>query len=293
MPELPDVALYLEALEARIVGHTLEQVRIKSPFLLRTFEPPLAAAHGKRVVRLARLGKRIAIGLEDQFWLLIHLMIAGRLHWKEAGAKLPGKYALAAFDFDHGTLTLTEAGAKRRAALYFLAGDDALAAHDPGGIDVLAAPTEEFVAAIQRENHTLKRVLTDPHVLSGIGNAYSDEILHRARLSPFAQSQKLDAGEIGRLHEAVRQVLAEWLDRLREQAGGEFPQKVTAFHPQMAVRGRFGQPCPVCSAPVQRIRYADHETNYCPGCQTGGHILADRSLSRLLKDAWPRHLDEL
>jgi formamidopyrimidine-DNA glycosylase len=293
MPELPDVALYLEAIDARIVGHVLEQVRLKSPFLLRTFDPPLSAVHGKRVVRLARLGKRIAIGLEGQLWLVIHLMIAGRLHWKPAGAKLPGKMALAAFDFDNGTLTLTEAGAKRRAALYLVAGDDALAAHDPGGIDVFSATPELFAAALQRENHTLKRVLTDPHVLSGIGNAYSDEILHRAHLSPFAQSQKLSAADLERLHVAVREVLAEWLARLREQANGAFPEKVTAFHPEMAVHGRFRQPCPVCAAPVQRIRYADHETNYCPGCQTGGQILADRSLSRLLKDSWPRHLDEL
>lgn len=293
MPELPDIALYLEALDARIVGHTLEQVRLKSPFLLRTFDPPLNAVHGKRVVRLARLGKRIAIGFEGDLWLVIHLMIAGRLHWKPAGAKLPGKMALAAFDFDNGALTLTEAGAKRRAALHLVAGDEAMAAHEPGGIDVFSATSEQFAAALKRENHTLKRVLTDPRVLSGIGNAYSDEILHRARLSPFAQSQKLSAADIERLHAAVRQVLCEWLARLRNQAGGQFPEKVTAFHPEMAVHGRFGQRCPVCAAPVQRIRYADHETNYCPGCQTGGQILADRSLSRLLKDAWPRHLDEL
>jgi len=293
MPELPDIALYLEAIDARIVGHTLEQVRLKSPFLLRTFDPPLHAVHGRRVARLARLGKRIAIGFEGDLWLVIHLMIAGRLHWKPAGAKLPGKMVLAAFDFDNGTLTLTEAGAKRRAALHLVAGDEAMAAHDPGGIDVFSATSEQFAAALKRENHTLKRVLTDPRVLSGIGNAYSDEILHRARLSPFAQSQKLSAADIDRLHAAVRQVLCEWLARLRNQAGGQFPEKVTAFHPEMAVHGRFGQRCPVCAAPVQRIRYADHETNYCPGCQTGGQILADRSLSRLLKDAWPRHLDEL
>jgi len=293
MPELPDVALYIEALEARIVGQRLEQVRIKGPFLLRTFDPPLAAAEGKRVERLARVGKRIAIGLEDRLWLVIHLMIAGRLHWKAAGAALAGNAALAAFDFSNGTLTLTEAGAKRRAALWLLAGEEALAALDPGGIDVLAATPAEFAAALTRENHTLKRVLTDPRVLSGIGNAYSDEILHRARLSPFAQSQKLDGEAIARLHAATREVLNEWLVRLREQAGGAFPEKVTAFHDEMAVHGRYGKPCPVCGAPVQRIRYATNETNYCPGCQTEGKILADRSLSRLLKDAWPRHLDEL
>jgi formamidopyrimidine-DNA glycosylase len=293
MPELPDITVYLEALERRIAGERLERVRVHSPFLLRTFDPPLEAAAGKRVVGLRRLGKRIAIGLEDELWLVLHLMIAGRLHWREPGAKLAGKYNLAAFDFAAGSLVLTEAGAKRRAALFLLRGAAALRAQDRGGLDVFAATAEEFAVALQRENHTLKRVLTDPTVLDGIGNAYSDEILHRAHLSPFAQSRKLSSEEIERLLVSTRAVLSEWMERLREQAGGDFPEKVTAFRPEMAVHGRFGKPCPACGAPVQRIRYADNETNYCPGCQTGGKILADRSLSRLLKDAWPRHLDEL
>ncbi|MBI2826076.1 MAG: formamidopyrimidine-DNA glycosylase [Planctomycetia bacterium] len=293
MPELPDITVYIEALVRRIVGQRLEGVRINSPFLVRSFAPPLEAATGRSVRELRRLGKRIAIGLDDELWLVLHLMIAGRLHWKPRGAKLAGKHALAAFDFAEGTLLLTEAGAKRRAALYVVQGEEALRGHNPGGLEVLTATRDEFQAALQRESHTLKRTLTDPTVLSGIGNAYSDEILHRARLSPLALTQKLARDEIDRLHAAVLDVLREWIDRLRSEVGDEFPENVTAFRPAMAVHGRFGKPCPACGAPVQRIRYADNETNYCPGCQTGGKILADRSLSRLLKDDWPRHLDEL
>ncbi|HXY35913.1 MAG TPA: DNA-formamidopyrimidine glycosylase family protein [Planctomycetaceae bacterium] len=293
MPELPDITVYIEALERRILGQTLLKVRLNSPFLLRTYEPPLSAAEGKRVGQLKRIGKRIAIGLEDDLWLVLHLMIAGRLHWKNSGTKLAGKQNLAAFDFATGTLTLTEAGAKRRAGLWLLQGELALAELDPGGLEVLSATFEQFETALKRENHTLKRALADPHSFSGIGNAYSDEILHAAQLSPLAQTQKLTPQESRRLFEAVRDVLIEWADRIRAQAGDAFPEKVTAFRPEMAVHGRFGKPCPVCGAPVQRIRYADNETNYCPRCQTGGRILADRSLSRLLKDDWPRSLDEL
>ncbi|HEV8070761.1 MAG TPA: DNA-formamidopyrimidine glycosylase family protein [Planctomycetaceae bacterium] len=293
MPELPDIVVYLEALERRIVGQLLLNVRVNSPFLVRTFEPPLSVAEGKRVSELRRIGKRIAIGLEGDLWLVLHLMIAGRLHWKPAGSKLVGKQNLAAFDFETGTLTLTEAGSKRRAGLWLLQGAAALAELNPGGLEVLSASFEQFEMELKRENHTLKRALSDPRSFSGIGNAYSDEILHGAQLSPLAQTQKLTPKETRRLFDAVRDVLAEWTDRLREQAGDNFPEKVTAFRPEMAVHGRFGKPCPVCGAPVQRIRYADNETNYCPRCQTGGRILADRSLSRLLKNDWPRSLDEL
>jgi formamidopyrimidine-DNA glycosylase len=293
MPELPDITVYVETLKRRIVGRRLERVRVNGAFLLRTFEPPIEAAAGKRVLRVKRLGKRIALGLEDELWLVVHLMIAGRLHWKPAGARLAAKRDLAAFDFENGTLLLTEAGAKRRAALYLVQGSHALAAHDPGGLDLLSATADEFTTALRRDNHTLKRALTDPHVIDGIGNAYSDEILHRARLSPFAMTAKLPPEAFARLFAAARDVLSEWIERLRRQAGDEFPEGVTAFRPEMAVHGRFGKPCPRCGAPVQRIRYADNETNYCPGCQTNGRILADRSLSRLLRDAWPRHLDEL
>jgi formamidopyrimidine-DNA glycosylase len=293
MPELPDITIYLEALERRILGQKLDGVRIGSPFVLRTFEPPLQSVAGKTVRELRRLGKRIALGLEDDLWLVLHLMIAGRLHWKPRGARLAGKHSLAAFDFPDGTLLLTEAGSKRRAALYLVQGTDALAQHDPGGLDVFSASREEFEAALRRENHTLKRSLTDPHLFSGIGNAYSDEILHSARLSPLLLTQKLTSEEAERLWVATQRVLREWVDRLRAQTADGFPEKVTAFRPEMAVHGRFGKPCPVCGAPVQRIRYADNETNYCPGCQTGGRVLADRSLSRLLKDDWPRHIDEL
>ncbi|HET6324833.1 MAG TPA: DNA-formamidopyrimidine glycosylase family protein [Planctomycetaceae bacterium] len=293
MPELPDITVYLEALERRIGGQVLRAIRVNSPFLVRTFEPPLSAAEGKRVRELRRIGKRIAIGLQGDLWLVLHLMIAGRLHWKNAGAKLAGKQNLAAFDFDEGTLTLTEAGSKRRAGLWLLEGAAALAELDPGGLEVLSATFKQFASELKRENHTLKRALADPRSFSGIGNAYSDEILHRAQLSPLAQTQKLSGEETARLFDAVKTVLIEWTDRLRAEAGDNFPEKVTAFRKEMAVHGRFGKPCPVCGAPVQRIRYADNETNYCPRCQTGGRILADRSLSRLLKNDWPRSLDEL
>jgi formamidopyrimidine-DNA glycosylase len=293
MPELPDITIYLEALERRILGERLEAVRIGSPFVLRTFDPPLEAVRARVVRQLRRLGKRIAIGLEDELWLVVHLMIAGRLHWKPPAARLSGKFQLAAFDFAAGTLLLTEAGAKRRAALYLVRGESGLAEHDPGGIDVFSANGDDFRAALCRRNHTLKRALTDPRIFSGIGNAYSDEILHRARLSPLALTQKLSAAGIEQLRAAMQAVLGEWIARLRDEAGDDFPERVTAFRPQMAVHGRYGKPCPVCGAPIQRIRYADNETNYCPGCQTGGKILADRSLSRLLRDDWPRHLDEL
>lgn len=293
MPELPDITVYIEALEKRLVGQRLDKVRIQSPFLLRTFDPPLEAAEGKAVVQIRRLGKRIALGLESELWLILHLMIAGRLHWKPPGAKLAGKLRLAAFDFATGSLVLTEAGSKRRASLYLVQGEDALALHKPAGLEPLSATFAEFHRQLIVENHTLKRALTDPQFFSGIGNAYSDEILHRARLSPLAMTQKLPMEDVSRLREATREVLEEWITRLREQAGDDFPEKVTAFRPEMVVHGRFGKPCPLCGAPVQRIRYADREINYCPGCQTKGKILADRSLSRLLKDDWPRHLDEL
>jgi formamidopyrimidine-DNA glycosylase len=293
MPELPDITIYVEAIERRIVGQTLVAVRIRSPFLVRTFDPPLEAVHGKNVREIRRLGKRIAVGLDQELWLVLHLMIAGRLHWKPRSAKLSGKLALAALDFSNGTLLLTEAGTKRRAALYLVRGEEALRAQDPGGLEVLSATCAEFQTVLRQRNHTLKRALTDPHLFSGIGNAYSDEILHRARLSPIALSLKLTADEVKRLFAATRDVLSEWVERLREETGDGFPEKVTAFRPGMAVHGRFGKPCPVCGAPVQRIRYADNETNYCPGCQTEKRILADRSLSRLLKNDWPRHLDDL
>jgi formamidopyrimidine-DNA glycosylase len=293
MPELPDITIYVEALERRIKGARLEAVRIHSPFLLRTFDPPLDAAEGKQVREIRRIGKRIVLGLDDELWLVLHLMIAGRLHWKTRGVKLSGKLALAAFDFANGTLLLTEAGSKRRASLYLLRGEEALRACDPGGIEPLTATFADFHAILTRQNQRVGRALTDPRYFSGIGNAYSDEILHRARLSPLALTQKLAKGECQRLYAAVRETLLEWIERLRAEVGDGFPEKVTAFRPGMAVHGRFGEPCPVCGAPVQRIRYADNETNYCPRCQTGGRILADRSLSRLLKDDWPRHLDEL
>jgi formamidopyrimidine-DNA glycosylase len=292
MPELPDVTVYLEALERRILGARLERVRLLTPFVLRSVDPPLSAAAGKSVVGFRRLGKRIVIALQDDLFLVIHLMIAGRLHWRPAGARPPGKIGLAAFDFSTGTVILTEAGTKRRASLEVVRGESALGQHDPGGLDVFAAPLEAFHAALVAENHTLKRVLTDPRVLSGIGNAYSDEILHRARLSPVKQSQALDEEEIRRLWDATRTVLTEWIERLRQEAGDEFPEGVTAFRPAMAVHGRYAKPCPQCGAPVQRIVYADNETNYCARCQTGGRLLADRSLSRLLHRDWPKTVDE-
>ncbi|NIQ39733.1 MAG: formamidopyrimidine-DNA glycosylase [Proteobacteria bacterium] len=293
MPELPDIEIYIEALQKRILGHTLQNVRLRSPFLLRTAEPPMSTVGGKRVEALRRLGKRIAIGLQDELWLILHLMIAGRLHWHEQGLPRLGKRSLVAFDFSTGTLTLTEAGSKKRASLHLVYGKDGLHTHDPGGLEVLEANLETFHAAITRKNHTIKRALTDPRLLSGIGNAYSDEILHRARLSPVALSQKLGAKKIERLYHATRETLIEWIDRLRIDAGEGFPEKVTAFRDGMKVHGRYGNPCPDCGAPVQRIRYATNETNYCPRCQTGGRLLADRALSRLLKKDWPRSLEEL
>ncbi len=289
MPELPDIAVYLAALEKRILGRVLDRVRLNNPFLLRTVEPPLAGFGGRRVTALRRLGKRLAFGFEHDAWLVIHLMIAGRLHWHDApGTPLKGRAALAGFDFENGTLVLTEAGTQRRAALHAVASSPELARHDPGGLEVLESPAEAFAAALTRENHTLKRALTDPRLFSGIGNAYSDEILHAARLSPVQLTRNLKPAEIARLHTATRETLALWTHRLLEACGDGFPGKVTAFHPQMAAHGRFGKPCPVCGATIQRIRYAENETNYCPTCQTGGKLLADRGLSRLLKEDWPR-----
>ena len=293
MPELPDITVYMEALEARLAGRKLETAKIAHPFLLRTVDPPLSSLYGRKVVALRRVGKRIAIGFEGDAWLVLHLMIAGRLHWFAAGKRASPRAALAAFTFESGTLTLTEAGTKRRASLHVFDSSAALAAHDPGGLEVLEAPFEEFRARLTAGNHTLKRALTAPRTFSGIGNAYSDEILHRAGLSPVALTQKLDEPALRRLYDAIRSVLPEWTARLRAAAHGEFPEKVTAFHPDMAVHGRYGLPCPVCGTAVQRIRYADNETNYCPRCQTGGKLLADRALSRLLKSDWPKTVDEL
>jgi formamidopyrimidine-DNA glycosylase len=291
MPELPDVTVYLEALRPRVEGQVLQCVRLASPFLLRTVEPPLVAVEGQRVVGLRRLGKRLVMCFPDELFLVLHLMIAGRLHWKPPGAKVPGKVGLAAFDFPAGALILTEAGGTKRASLHIVRGEAALSGHDPGGLEVLEADREAFRAALVKENHTLKRALTDPHLFSGIGNAYSDEILHAARLSPLALTHRLDDEEITRLFQAIRRTLLDWTERLRRQTGDGFPEKVTAFRPGMAVHGRFRQPCPVCGTAVQRIVYADNETNYCPRCQTGGRVLADRSLSRLLKEDWPRLIE--
>jgi formamidopyrimidine-DNA glycosylase len=293
MPEIPDIVVYLESLRTRIEGQTLERVRLASPFLLRSVEPPLRSVEGKKFVGLRRLGKRIVVALEPDLFLVLHLMIAGRLHWKPPGTRPPGKVGLAAFDFAPGTLTLTEAGTKKRASLHIVCGEADLATHNPGGLEVFTADVTAFGAALCKENHTLKRALTDPRLFSGIGNAYSDEILHRARLSPLALTRRLGESEIASLFEATRQTLQEWIDRLRLEAGDAFPEKVTAFRKGMAVHGRFGQPCPVCGTTVQRIIYAENETNYCPRCQTNGKVLADRSLSRLLKDDWPRSLEEL
>jgi formamidopyrimidine-DNA glycosylase len=293
MPELPDITVYIEAIERRVIGRRLNGVRIHAPFVLRTFDPPIDMVNGREVREIQRLGKRIAMRLDEELWLVLHLMIAGRLHWKPSGTRLAGKYSLAAFDFETGSLVLTEAGSKRRAALHLVRGQEALRAHDPGGLELIPATLDQFSAVLCSRNHTLKRALTDPGLFSGVGNAYSDEILHRARLSPLALSQKINTGDVERLYTAAREVLIGWIERLRAETGDDFPEKVTAFRPGMAVHGRFGEPCPVCSAPVQRIRYADNETNYCPRCQTGGRILADRSLSRLLKDDWPRNLDDL
>jgi formamidopyrimidine-DNA glycosylase len=293
MPELPDILLYLHALRPRIVGHHIRAVRVASPFLLRSVDPPLSSVEGRRIVGLHRLGKRIAIEAEDEVFLVFHLMIAGRFRWKDPGARIPGKVGLLALDFDHGTLILTEAGSKRQASLHVVQGRDALARHDPGGLEVLDSDLAGFAAALRRDNHTLKRALTDPHLFSGIGNAYSDEILHAARLSPFKQTATLSDEEVRRLFEATRRTLTQWIDRLQRETGDVFPEKVTAFRGGMAVHGRYGQPCPDCGSPVQRIVYASNEANYCASCQTGGRLLADRSLSRLLREDWPRTLDEL
>jgi formamidopyrimidine-DNA glycosylase len=293
MPELPDITVYLERLRPRIEGQVLQKVDLVSPFLLRSVEPPLAEFVGQPIRGLRRLGKRIVWCFDGERFLVLHLMIAGRLHWKPPGAKLPGKIALAAFRFAEGTLTLTEASSKKRASLHLVRGSAALAQHDPGGLDVLAADLDGFVTALRRENHTLKRALTDPRLFDGIGNAYSDEILHAAGLSPLALTHRLDHAEVARLFEATWRTLIDWTERLRREVGDGFPEKVTAFREGMAVHGRFGQPCPICGAAVQRIVYAENETNYCPGCQTGGKILADRSLSRLLRDDWPRTIEEL
>jgi formamidopyrimidine-DNA glycosylase len=293
MPELPDVNVYVEHLSRRLVGQALRGVRLKSPFLLRTFAPPLASAFGKHVVGVRRLGKRIVLGLEDDLFLVLHLMIAGRLHWKAPGAPMGGKLVLASFDFEPGTLQLTEASTKKRASLHLVKGVESLTQFERGGIEVETASLDEFRAALQREVHTVKRALTDPTLFSGIGNSYSDEILHAARLSPVKRTTQLADDEIARLYEATRRTLALWTDRLREQTKDTFPEKVTAFREEMAVHGRYGKPCPDCGTPVQRIVYAENETNYCPHCQTGGKLLADRALSRLLREDWPKSLDEL
>ena len=293
MPELPDVVVYIEALEKRILGQKLESVRIVSPFLLRTVDPPLESAYGKTVTRLRRVGKRIAIGVEGDLWLVLHLMIAGRLHWRARGAKVSKPRGLAAFDFPNGSLVLTEAGSQKRASLHIVTGETGLRELDPGGLEVLETDLERFAAALTSANHTLKRALSDPRLFSGIGNAYSDEILFEARLSPLALTQKLSRDEIERLFAATRATLTRWVDRLREEAGDGFPEKVTAFREGMAVHGRYKQDCPRCGSKVQRIRYAANETNYCPKCQTNGKLLADRALSRLLREDWPRTPEEL
>ena len=293
MPELPDVSVYVEAIRERVAGHQLVRTIIKSPFLLRSTTPPITAAAGKTVVEVRRVGKQIAIGVVGDLWIVLHLMIAGRLHWKTSAPKLGSRNILVAFEFDNGWLWLTEAGTQRRAALRVVEGQAGLQSLTAGGIEPLDASLEAFAAALRSSNHTLKRSLTDPHIFSGIGNAYSDEILHRAQLSPIAMTQKLTDDEVGRLYDATRTTLIEWTDRLRAESNDEFPEKVTAFRPEMAVHGRYGQPCPRCGAKVQRIRYASNETNYCTTCQTGGRLLADRALSRLLHEDWPRTLDEL
>ena len=293
MPELPDITVYIEALDARIVGQPLERIRIAKPFLLRSVDPPISAANGKKVLGIRRMGKRIVLELEEDLFLVIHLMIAGRLRWQPSGAKVPGKLGMAAFDFPNGTLILTEAGSKRRASLWLVRGEASLEQFERGGLEVLDATLAEFKDRLTVENHTLKRSLTDPRLFSGIGNAYSDEILHRARLSPVKHTRRLTDEEIATLFDATKTVLVEWTQRLRDESADEFPAKVTAFREEMAVHGKFGKPCPVCGTPVQRIRYADNETNYCPRCQTDGKLLADRALSRLLKQDWPKSIDEL
>ncbi len=317
MPELPDITVYIEALEKRVLGHVLERIQIAGPSLLRTADPPISSAEGRKVSEVRRVGKRIVFGLDpallgpastgdgERLWLVLHLMIAGRLHWSDKSKTPDGRRVLAAFDFDNGTLTLTEAGTRKRASVHLLRGDTALKNLDPGGIDVLAASLEQFSSILTSSNHTLKRSLTDPHYFSGIGNAYSDEILHAAQLSPVALTQRLKPDEIARLYQATQKTLLQWIERLRTETGlapsggdksskkSKFPEKVTAFRPEMAVHGRYGQPCPRCGTKVQRIRYASNETNYCPRCQTDGKLLADRSLSRLLREDWPKSLDEL
>ena len=292
MPELPDVTVYVEALERHVAGRTLDGVRIGSPFVLRSVEPPIADAAGRAVTGVRRLGKRIVLALEPDLFLVIHLMIAGRLRWRPRGAAVPRGRGLAAFDFPGGTLLFTEEGRKHRSGLWLVRGEEALAAHDRGGIEPVGVTLDAFRAALTRERHTLKRTLTDPRIFSGIGNAYSDEILHAARLSPLQLATNLDDTEVARLHEATGRVLRDWTERLRREAGDGFPEKVTAFRSEMAVHGRYRQPCPDCGAPVQRIRYAENEVNYCAGCQTGGRVLADRALSRLLREDWPRSIDE-
>ena len=293
MPELPDVTVYLECLEPRIVGHRLERVRLRSPFLLRSVEPPLSSLFGSRVLGVRRLGKRLVLVMEEERFLVLHLMIAGRLRWRPSGAAVPGKLGLAAFDFSSGTALLTEASSQKRASLHVVAGEAGLAALDPGGLEPLTADAAQFRAAVLRERHTLKRTLTDPRLLSGIGNAYADEILHRARLSPVRLTDRLGAAELERLHAATSDTLTDFTNRIRREVGKGFPEKVTAFRADMAVHGRYGKPCPVCGTPVQRIVHAANETNYCPTCQTGGKLLADRALSRLLHEDWPRNLEEL
>jgi formamidopyrimidine-DNA glycosylase len=293
VPELPDIVVYIEAIEQRILNQRLERVRVSSPFLLRTADPPLGAAEGKTVRRLRRIGKRIAIGLDDDLWLVLHLMIAGRLHWRQAGVKLAGRLALAAFDFPDGSLLLTEAGSRKRASLHVVAGEAALTALDPGGLEVLKSDSAAFASVLTSANHTLKRALTDPRMFSGIGNAYSDEILFEARLSPVTLTRRLTQEEIQRLFDATRRMLKQWTDRLRSETSGRFPEKVTAFREGMAVHGRYKQACVRCGAKIQRIRYAANETNYCAQCQTGGKLLADRALSRLLREDWPKTLEEL
>jgi formamidopyrimidine-DNA glycosylase len=293
MPELPDIVVYVENLHTRIVGRTLQQVRLLNPFLLRTAKPPLSSVQGRKVMDVQRLGKRIVIEIDGQLFLVMHLMIAGRLRWFDSKAKLPGRIALAVFEFENGTLVLTEAGTRRRASLHLVEGESSAKALHAGGIDVLESDFEAFVQRIRAQSHTLKRALTDPHIFSGIGNAYSDEILHRAQLSPIALTGKLGDEELKRLYDSARATLLDWTARLRRSAAGNFPEKVTAFREDMAVHGRFGKPCPVCGMPVQRIVYAENETNYCARCQTGGKVLADRALSRLLKKSWPRSIDDV
>jgi len=293
MPELPDVELYVSALRPRVVGQTVERVRVASPFFVRSFDPPIATLAGRRVRSVTRMGKRLVWSFDDDVFLVVHLMIAGRMRWKEKGAPIPAKVGLAAFDFADGTLLFTEAGSRKQASLHLVRGDAAVAAMDPGGADVFAMTVAEFAAALRRSNHTLKRSLTDPHLFSGIGNAYSDEILHAAQLSPIKLTQAMSDEEIARLFDATRAVLRDWTARLQQEEGGRFPEKVTAFRPGMAVHGRYGQPCPRCGAPVQRIVYARNESNYCAACQTGGRLLADRALSRLLRDDWPKTLEDL